>query len=171
MNRDPREMLARRAGCRMTSSPTLEEIAMRPWIKRTLFGLFGASVALGGLTACGHRHAHERWSGMSSEEQAEFRNRAVDRVASRLDLDADQKKRLGALADKLHEQRVALRGATDPRAEVRSLVAGEKFDRDKAQALLGEKMTAVSAKSPEVIAAFGEFYDSLSPAQQAKVRD
>jgi periplasmic protein CpxP/Spy len=144
---------------------------MRPWIKRTLFGLFGASVALGGLTACGHRYAHERWSNMSNEEQAEFRNRAMDRVASRLDLNAEQKKRLGVLADKLHEQRIALRGATDPRVEVRSLVAGEKFDRDKAQAMLGEKMTAVSAKSPEVIAAFGEFYDSLNPAQQAKVRD
>jgi len=75
------------------------------------------------------------------------------------------------VADKLHEQRVALRGATDPRAEVRALVAGEKFDRDKARAMLGEKMSAVSAKSPEVIAAFGDFFDSLSPAQQAKVRE
>jgi len=144
---------------------------MPPWIKRTLFGLFGATVALGGLTACGHRYAHERFSSMSAEEQAEFRKRAVDRVASRLDLDEEQKKRLNAVADKLHEQRVALRGATDPRAEVRALVAGEKFDRDKARAMLGEKMSAVSAKSPEVIAAFGDFFDSLSPAQQAKVRE
>ena len=144
---------------------------MRPWIKRTLFGLFGASVALGGLTACGHRYAHERFSNATTEEQAEFRKRAVDRVASRLDLDAEQKKRLNALADKLHQQRLALRGAADPRAEVRSLVAGEKFDRAKAQAMLGEKMAALNAGSPEVVAAFGEFFDSLSPAQQAKVRD
>lgn len=144
---------------------------MRPWIKRTLFGLFGATVALGGLTACGHRHAHERFSSMSAEEQAEFRKRAVDKVAGRLDLNAEQRQRLDALAGKLHEQRIALRGATDPRAEVRSLVAGDKFDRSKAQALLGEKMAAVNTKSPEVIAAFGDFFDSLSPAQQTKVRD
>lgn len=144
---------------------------MRPWIKRSLFGLFGAAVALGGLTACGHRHAHERFSGMSTEEQAEFRKRAVDKVAGRLDLNEEQRKRLDALAGKLHEQRVALRGATDPRAEVRSLVAGEKFDRTRAQALLGEKVAAVNTRSPEVIAAFGDFFDSLSPAQQAKVRD
>ena len=32
-------------------------------------------------------------------------------------------------------------------------------------------MAAVNAKSPEVIAAFGDFYDGLTPAQQAKVRD
>lgn len=144
---------------------------MRSWIKRTLFGLFGATVLLGGLTACAYRSGHERFSSMTSEQRAEYRKRAVDRVASRLDLNADQKARLDVLAGKLHEQAQALRGATDPRAEVRSLVAGEKFDREKAQALVGGKMAAVQAKSPEVIAAFGDFYDSLSPAQQAKVRD
>lgn len=144
---------------------------MRPWIKRTLYGLFGASVALGALTACGHRYGHERVANMSSEEQAQFRNRMVDRVAHRLDLSAEQKTRLAALFDKLHAQRLALRGASDPRAEVRSLVAGDKFDRAKAQELLGAKLAAINTGSPEVIAAFGEFFDGLSPAQQARVRE
>ena len=57
------------------------------------------------------------------------------------------------------------------RADVQSLVAGDKFDRTKAQALLAEKTAALNAGSPAVIAAFGDFYDSLSTAQQAKVRD
>lgn len=144
---------------------------MRPWIKRTLFGLAGASVALGGLTACAHRYGHEPFSAMSAEQQAQFRQRIVDRVASRLELNQDQKQRLDALAVKLNEQRMALRGATDPRAEARSLIAGDKFDREKAKALVGEKIAAVNTKSPEVIAAFGDFFDSLSPAQQTKVRD
>jgi Spy/CpxP family protein refolding chaperone len=144
---------------------------MRPWIKRTLFGLFGATVALGGLTACGHRYGHERFANMSVEEQAEFRQRAVDKVASRLELNAEQKARLDALAVKLQQQRAAFRGGNDPRAQVRSLVAGDKFDRARAQALVGEKVAAVNAGSPEVIAAFGDFYDSLSPAQQARVRE
>lgn len=144
---------------------------MRPWIKRTVFGLFGATVALGGLTACGHRYGHERFADMSAEEQAQFRQRALDRVASRLDLNEEQKKRLDVLATKLQQQRAALRGTTDPRAEVGSLIAGEKFDRAKAQTLVSEKVAAVNAGSPEVIAAFGDFYDSLSPAQQGKVRD
>lgn len=144
---------------------------MRPWIKRTLYGLFGATVALGGVSACAHRYGHEHFSNMTPEQQAEFRQRVVDRVASRLDLDAQQKTRLDALAVKLQEQRAALRGATDPRAEARSLIAGEKFDRDKARTLVNDKVAAVNAKSPEVIAAFGDFYDGLNPAQQAKVRD
>jgi periplasmic protein CpxP/Spy len=144
---------------------------MRPWIKRTLFGLFGVSLLAGALAGCGHRYGHERFSSMSAEEQAEFRKRVVDRVASRLDLNAEQRGKLDVLAGKLHEQRLAVRGAADPRAEVRSLVAGDKFDRAKAQAFVGGKVAAVNAGSPEVIAALGDFYDSLSPAQQAKVRE
>jgi Spy/CpxP family protein refolding chaperone len=143
---------------------------MRPWIKRTLFGLFGAGVALGGLSACAHREGHEHSASLSPEQQAQRRQHIVDRVASRLDLNAEQKAKLDMLAGKLQEQRQALRGTGDPRADVRGLVAGDRFDRTRAQSLLGEKVAAVNAKSPEVIAAFGDFYDSLTPAQQAQVR-
>lgn len=147
---------------------------MKPWIRRSLLGLFGVSVALGALTACGHRYGYEHHGGggMSAEDHAKFRDKMLERVASRLDLNADQKKRLATLADKLHKQRAALHGTSgDPRAEVQKLVAGEKFDRARAQALVGEKTAAVTAKSPEVIAAAADFYDSLNPQQQAKVRD
>ena len=56
-------------------------------------------------------------------------------------------------------------------AAVRGLVAGDKFDRAKAQALVTEKTAALNTGSPEVIAALGDFYDSLNATQQAKVRD
>lgn len=144
---------------------------MKPWIKRTLFGIFGASVLVAGLTACGHRH-HEFGATMSAEQYAQMRSKIVDRATSKLDLNADQQKRLTVLADKLYEQRTALMGQTkDPRAEVKSLVAGDKFDRARAQTLITEKTTALQARSPEVIAALADFYDSLNPVQQQKVRD
>ena len=143
---------------------------MKPWIKRTLFGLFGVSILVGGLTACGHRHGFG--ASMSSEEAAQYRSKVVDRVSSKLDLNEDQKKRLTVLADKLHEQRVAMMGqGKDPRAEVKALVAGDKFDRTRAQALVAEKTAVINGKSPEVIAALADFYDSLNSAQQQKVRD
>jgi periplasmic protein CpxP/Spy len=143
---------------------------MRPWLKRTLFGLFGATIIFGGLTACGHRQ-EGRWE-MSAEDSAKFRSKMIERVSSKLDLNEDQKQRLGVLADKLKEQRTALTGTTtDPRAQVQALVAGEKFDRARAQAIIGEKTAALTAKSPEVIAAAGDFYDSLNATQQQKVRD
>lgn len=144
---------------------------MKTWIRRTLYGLFGATIALGGLTACGHRHEGRGWQ-MSAEEQGRFREKMIDRVSGKLELTAEQRQRLGVLADTLQAQRTALKGSTtDPRAEVRALVAGEKFDRARAQALVTEKTAAIAGKSPEVIGAAADFYDSLTPAQQAKVRE
>lgn len=144
---------------------------MKPWIKRTLVGLFGASILVGGLTACGTRH-HGHGANMSAEQSAQAREKMVNRVAGKLDLNADQKQRLSALGDKLHAQRVALMGqASDPRAEIKALVAGDKFDAVRAQALINEKTATVHATSPEVIAALADFYNSLNAVQQQKVRD
>ena len=144
---------------------------MKPWITRTLIGVFGASILFGGLAACSHRH-HGWSANMSAEEAAQFRGKMLDRVSSKLDLNEDQKKRLTALADKLHEQRAAMMGQSkDPRAELQALVAGDKFDKARAQTLVSEKTAAIQARSPEVIAALADFYDSLNPAQQQKVRE
>lgn len=144
---------------------------MKTWIKRSLYSLIGASLVVGGLTACGH-HRHGFGNTMSAEDQAQIRGKIVDRVSGKLDLTPEQKQRLGVLADKLQEQRAALVGkTTDPRADVQALVAGDKFDRARAQMLVAEKTAAISNKSPEVIAALADFYDSLTPPQQAKVRE
>jgi protein CpxP len=144
---------------------------MKRWIKRSLFALFGVSVLVAGLSSCGHRN-HEFGAKLSAEEYTEKRTKIVDRVADKLNLNEDQKKRLGTLGDKVYEQRTALIGqTTDPRAEMKALVAADKFDRTRAQALVTEKTTALQTKSPEVIAALADFYDSLNSAQQQKVRD
>ena len=144
---------------------------MRPWIKRTFIGLFSASVLLGGLTACGHGHHGSGWQ-MSDADAQKMRERMIDRVSRELTLDEAQKQRLGVLADKLREQRLALVGSTtDPRAELQGLVTGTTFDRTRAQALVEAKTNAVRTKSPEVIAAMADFYDSLRPDQQQKVRE
>lgn len=143
---------------------------MKLWIKRSLYSLVGASIVLGGLAACGHsRHGY---GSMSAEDQAQMRGKIVEKVSSKLELNAEQKQRLNVLADKLQEQRAALVGkTTNPRAEVQALVAGDKFDRSRAQTLLTEKTAAITGKSPEVIHAMADFYDSLNPAQQTKVRE
>jgi Spy/CpxP family protein refolding chaperone len=140
-------------------------------LKRTLLGLFGVTLVVGSLSACGHR-PHEYGAQLSAEEYAQKRDKVVDKVASRLDLNEDQKKRLAVLGDKLYEQRTALIGQTkDPRAEMKALVAGDKFDAARAQALINDKTAALNAKSPEVVAALADFYNSLNTAQQQKVRD
>lgn len=146
---------------------------MKTWIKRTLIGLFGASLLLGGFAACTHRHHHatHAWHAMSDEDAARMKARLVEKVGSRLELDAAQKERLAALADRLREQHTALVGtAPDPRAELRAMIAGPTFDRDKARALIEAKTSAVQSRSPAVVAALADFFDSLTPQQQATLR-
>ena len=142
---------------------------MKLWLKRTFVGIFGASVLLGGLSACsGHRHG---WSG-SDADTAAHQEKMVNYAGKKLDLTEAQKQRLTVLAAKLAEQRLALMGASkDPRADLQALLAGDKLDKTRAQALIDDKTGAIKAKSPEVIAAAADFYDSLTPAQQQQIRD
>ncbi|WP_066272173.1 Spy/CpxP family protein refolding chaperone [Hydrogenophaga palleronii] len=143
---------------------------MKHWIKRSLMAFTGASIAVGGLAACGTRH-HDR-APMSAEKIAEVRGKVVNRITSKLDLNAEQQQKLNLLADKVQAQRTALMGqTTDPRGDVRALVAGEKFDRARALSLLDEKTRVVQVSTPEVINAFADFYDSLNPTQQAELRE
>jgi Spy/CpxP family protein refolding chaperone len=143
---------------------------MKTWIKRTLIGLTTATVVLGGLTACGSRGDHAR--GWSDERVTEMRGKAIERISSKLELNAEQKQKLGVLADQMIAQRKAFRGeGADPRADIKALVAGEKFDRAKAQALLDQKTAAVQGNAPKVLAALADFYDSLNAEQQKQVRE
>jgi periplasmic protein CpxP/Spy len=145
---------------------------MKTWIKRTLFGLFGASILIGGLSACGQRH--HGWGGtqISAEDAAQWRERMLERAGKELQLDEAQKQRLGVLFDRLREQRNALVGSTpNPRAELRALVDGERFDKARAQALVDDKTNALRSGSPQTIEAMAAFYDSLKPEQQARLRE
>jgi Spy/CpxP family protein refolding chaperone len=145
-------------------------MTMKPWIKRVLIGVFGLSILTGGIAAYSHGHRMS-YANMTPEQMAQHRAKAVDRIATKMELTADQKAKLNVLADKLQAQYLALHGTAQPRAQVAALVTGPKFDRSAAQALVTEKTSALQLKSPEVIAALGDFYDSLNPTQQQKVRD
>jgi periplasmic protein CpxP/Spy len=162
-------MTRRRAAGIVQLLSTLQGASMKPWIRRSLAGLF-AVLTLGALGGCGHYRDHAGWSA-SPEEQARHRAHIVDRVASRLELNEAQKAKLAVLVEKMHAQRAALAGQADPRAQFQALVAGDKFDRAGAQALLQKATGAIEARSPEVIAALADFYDSLDARQQAKVRE
>jgi len=147
---------------------------MKPWIKRTLIGLTGLTIVLGGMTACGARHYEQRYGGEWTPERfAEVKTKVVDRISKKLDLTEPQRQKLAALGDAIETQRNAARakGSVAPREAVKALIAGDKFDREGAQALVTQKTQAVQEASPAIITALADFYDSLTPTQQAEVRE
>ncbi len=143
---------------------------MKPWIKRSLIALTSATVVIGGLTACGSRGDHAR--GWSDERVTEMRGKAVEKISDKLELNAGQKAKLEVLADEMVASRKAMRGESgDVRTELQALIAADKFDRTKAQQMLDQKTRALQGSGPKVLAAFGDFYDSLNPEQQKQVRE
>lgn len=141
---------------------------MKTWIKRTLMGLAAASALGIGAAAVAHRHFGHP---MSDADLERAKTHVVERIAGRMDLDTAQRQQLDTLAQTLLTQRSALLAGTDPRVALQGLVAGPVFDRAGAQALLEAKADTLRAGAPAVIAAFGNFYDSLNPTQQATVRE
>ena len=138
---------------------------MKTFIKRSLIGLFGGALVVGSIAGCAaQRH------GWGHGDSAEFRARLVERVGSKLELDAAQKQKLAVLAERLQAQRAAMRSG-DPRAQFQALFAGDKFDQAGAGRLIEEKTAALRAGSPEVVAAAADFFDNLRPDQQQKVRE
>jgi len=143
---------------------------MKPWIKRSLIALTSATVVFGGLSACSSRGDHAR--GWSDERVTEMRGKAVEKISGKLELNAGQKVKLEVLADEMVASRKVMRGESgDVRTDLQALIAGDKFDRSKAQQMLDQKTRALQGSGPKVLAAFGDFYDSLNPEQQKQVRE
>jgi periplasmic protein CpxP/Spy len=143
---------------------------MKSWIKRSLFTLGAATLVIGGLSACGTRgdHSHS-WS---DGRVTEMRTKAIEKISGKLDLNAEQKVKLGTLADEMIASRKAFRGnAPDMRTEMQALISADKFDRSKAQQLFDQKSGVIQGSAPKVISAFGDFYDSLNAEQQKQVRE
>jgi periplasmic protein CpxP/Spy len=144
---------------------------MKTWIKRSLVGILGAGIVLGGLSACSERHERHGMA-MDGAYASKMQEKVVERVSKELALTDAQKQQLVRVGERIREQQLALVGSTkDPRADVQALVSGPKFDRARALAIVEEKTQAIRGKSPELIAAAADFYDSLDPAQQQKLRE
>jgi Spy/CpxP family protein refolding chaperone len=124
---------------------------------------------------------------MSDADAAQMRDRMVARATQELTLDDGQKAKLVKLLDTMHQQRKTMMGAAGgpgmppapaaggqppkaPGEELLGLMKGERFDRAQAQALADQKANAMRSAAPDLITAMGDFYDSLKPEQQAKVR-
>jgi protein CpxP len=191
-------MTAWRSMDRIAISPNpKDKIMMKNWLKRTLVGV-AVTGALAGSVAAWSQGPAFHGAPPSADKIAEHQARVLERITKRLKLDAGQQAKLQVLATKLQAAHPAppappARGASapasgpadqrpDPHARIEALLAGKTFDRAGAQADVNARLAREQAEftkrtaqvqgtSPALIAAFGDFFDSLNPIQQQQVRD
>jgi len=147
---------------------------MKTWLKRTLIGAATTVALVGSLAAYsqGEMGGHFHGGPPSAADMAAHEAMMLEHVGKSLDLDATQKTKLKGLADQLHAQHDAfMKTGGDPHERMTALIAGNTFDRAGAQALVNEKVSQIQTSSPALIAAAGDFFDSLNTAQQQQVRD
>lgn len=147
-------------------------------IKRVLVGLTAVVLVTSAAAACGfrgtgpwggHGPCGSHWRG---EDTAQRRAYMVERVSQELSLNVGQRAKLEVLADQLDEQRQALWGERQGMAaDLQQVIAGERFDRARAQGVVDQKLQAVQQHSPKVVDAMASFYDSLDAGQQRVVRE
>jgi len=129
--------------------------------KRIVILIVGAAT-VSTIVACGHRFS-------SPEERAEY---MVDKVSKELALNDAQNVKLNALKDQIlaaRQDMVSKRKET--KQAVNELLEQPALDRDRVLNMVSERTQAVNEKAPQVVSALGDFYDSLTAEQQAKLRE
>jgi len=94
------------------------------------------------------------------------------RVSRKLDLDAAQQQRLTGVQGRMQELRADMQAAKEEhRDALLALLSGERFDRTEAMRLLNVPVAVAAETAPELIAAFGDFYDGLNAKQRTRLRE
>ena len=88
------------------------------------------------------------------------------KVTDRLELNSVQQEKLAQVAEQAKQKR-QLR--SEMRKQRPQLVKDGKFDRVAAQQLVDRRTAMMQQHAPQMIAAIGDFYDSLSPEQQSEL--
>ena len=141
-------------------------------IRRLSLGVISLAFVTVAVVACGNHGGHEWGASQNQEQFTQMRDNFVERAGSKLELNSEQRKLLASVGDAMYDQRKAFMGqSADPRADIKAIISGAKFDLARAQALVNEKTMAIQSKSPQTLTALAAFYDSLNPEQQQKLRD
>jgi len=126
-----------------------------------ILGAVGIAVAVAG---CGHGYRHH--------EPGDYAVRHIEKLGKELNLNEAQTAKLNAVTETLRKGRETMRAKHDEKQkEVLALLDQPKLDRQRALGLVQQTTRDINDHAPEMIAAMGDFYDSLTPLQQQKLRE
>ena len=148
-----------------------DKIMKKTWLKRTLLGVAVTTALLGSLAAYSAEGGGFHHGPPSPEQMAQHEAMMLAHIGKKLNLDANQAAKLKVLGDLMIAQHTPAATGTDPHAQMTALIAGNTFDRAGAQNLMNQHIAKMQANGPSMIAATGDFFDSLNATQQAQVRE
>ena len=132
--------------------------------KRAIIVITSGVLLIGGVAACKHK-----MHSASPEERGEW---VVEKVSKELELNDNQRVKLVAVKDELLDVRKTMRGdRQQARTEVLAMLKQPTLDREKMNAMISQKMATINTRSPAIVDAIGNFYDSLDDSQRAELSE
>ena len=132
--------------------------------KRAIIVITSGVLLIGGVAACKHK-----MHSASAEERGEW---VVEKVSDDLELNDNQRVKLVAVKDEFLDMRKTIRSdRTQTRAEVLDMLKQPTLDREKMNAIVSQKIATINARSPAIVDAIGNFFDSLDDSQRAELSE
>ena len=132
--------------------------------KRIIIFVIGGTLLTATVVACNH--------GMhfgTAEERGEW---MAQKVSKELELNARQQDTLAELKDEFLSLRKELRDdRLQLKTDVLAMLQQPTLDRDKANAIVNGQLATINARSPVIIDAIANFYESLDDAQRSELRE
>jgi protein CpxP len=132
--------------------------------KRTIILITSGVLLIGGVVACNRGMHHG-----SAEERSEW---IVEKASKELELNAAQKAKLVKVKNEFLDVRKTMRNQSEQtRADVLTMLKQPTLDREKVNAIISQKIAIINTRSPAIVDAIGNFYDSLDDSQRAELSE
>jgi Spy/CpxP family protein refolding chaperone len=131
--------------------------------KKIVVGLVGAIFLISafGLMAA------KRYRDMTPEEIIEL---IAEKVADRLDLDAEQEQRMHALIDEIRStHKVVHKNREADRLRVMEELRSEEVDQEMLLELYTSRRDAMEERLPKILAKFADFHNALNDEQKEEI--
>ena len=103
------------------------------------------------------------------EERSE---RIVQKVTEELALTETQQTRLSDVKNEFLDMRKTMRSNREQtQTDIQAMLKQPTLDRNKANSIVNQHIETIHSRSPAIIDAIGNFYDSLDDAQRAELRE
>ncbi|MCU7834472.1 MAG: Spy/CpxP family protein refolding chaperone [gamma proteobacterium symbiont of Taylorina sp.] len=134
-------------------------------VKKMIIGTVFTVVTLGGIAAYATADGCGKFGGMQNKG-SEF---MLNRISSRLSLNAEQQQKLESLQKTMMAE-MQTQQEKHPRNQMIELISEPKLNQEKALAILGERSKKMEGSAPKIITAIADFTDSLNDEQRADLK-